>query len=63
MHLCEPGAVRSPDGNEIAVLLRENSRRFNSQIIFSKDEGETWSKPRSLPNALKWRSTHNKVCS
>jgi hypothetical protein len=52
MHLCEPGAVRSPDGNEIAVLLRENSRRFNSQIIFSKDEGETWSKPRSLPNAL-----------
>lgn len=52
MHLCEPGAVRSPDGNEIAVLLRENSRRFNSQIIFSKDEGTTWSKPKDLPNAL-----------
>ena len=52
MHLCEPGAVRSPDGEEIAVLLRENSRRFNSQIIFSKDEGRTWSKPRPLPNEL-----------
>ena len=52
MHLCEPGAVRSPDGKEIAVLLRENSRRFNSQIIFSKDEGVTWSRPRDLPNAL-----------
>lgn len=24
-HLCEPGLVRSPDGNQIAVLLRENS--------------------------------------
>ena len=26
VHLCEPGAVRSPDGKEIAVLLRENRR-------------------------------------
>jgi len=25
-HLCEPGALRSPDGKQIAVLLRENSR-------------------------------------
>ena len=52
MHLCEPGAVRSPDGHEIAVLLRENSRRFNSQIICSQDEGKTWSKPQNLPNEL-----------
>ena len=52
MHLCEPGIVRSPDGIEIAVLLRENSRRFNSQIIFSKDEGKTWSRPKALPNSL-----------
>lgn len=52
MHLCEPGAVRSPDCKEIAVLLRENSRRFNSQIIFSTDEGKTWTRPRNLPNAL-----------
>lgn len=51
-HLCEPGAVRSPDGKQIAVLLRENSRRHNSFVIFSDDEGRTWSRPRELPAAL-----------
>jgi hypothetical protein len=50
--LCEPGAVRSPDGQRLAVLLRENHRRFNSFIIFSDDEGATWSEPRELPTAL-----------
>ena len=51
-HLCEPGAVRSPDGKQIAVLLRENSRKFNSFVIVSDDEGKTWSEPRELPGAL-----------
>lgn len=51
-HLCEPGLVRSPDGKQIAVLLRENSRKHNSFVIFSNDEGETWSKPVELPGAL-----------
>jgi len=51
-HLCEPGLIRSPDGSEIAVLLRENSRRFNSFVVFSEDEGLTWTKPRELPGAL-----------
>ncbi|MCX7604838.1 MAG: glycoside hydrolase [Bryobacteraceae bacterium] len=51
-HLCEPGLVRSPDGRRIAVLLRENSRKFNSFVSFSDDEGETWSEPRELPGAL-----------
>jgi hypothetical protein len=51
-HLCEPGAIRSPDGKQIAVLLRENSRRLNSFAIFSDDEGKTWSEPRELPGAL-----------
>jgi len=50
--LCEPGAVRSPDGKQIAVLLRENSRKHNSFIIFSDDEGVTWTEPRELPGAL-----------
>ncbi len=50
--LCEPGALRSPDGKEIAVLLRENSRKYNSFVIFSKDEGLSWSEPRELPAAL-----------
>ena len=52
VHLCEPGFIRSPDGKEIALLLRENSRRKNSHIIFSRDEGGTWTPPRELPAAL-----------
>jgi len=51
-HICEPGLIRSPDGGQIAVLLRENSRKFNSYVIFSDDEGRTWTKPRELPAAL-----------
>ena len=52
MHLCEPGLIRSPDGKQLAVLLRENSRQRNSYVIFSNDEGQTWSEPRELPGAL-----------
>jgi hypothetical protein len=52
LHLCEPGLVRSPDGKQIAVLLRENSRRKNSHVVFSDDEGETWTEPRELPPSL-----------
>ena len=52
IHLCEPGIIRSPDGKEIAALLRENSRRKNSHVIFSKDEGLSWSEPIELPGSL-----------
>lgn len=52
VHLCEPGAVRSPDGRQIAILLRENRRVRNSHVMFSDDEGETWSAPRELPASL-----------
>lgn len=51
-HLCEPGLIRSPDGGQIAVLLRENSRTRNAFVIASDDEGATWSEPRELPGAL-----------
>ena len=51
-HLCEPGAVRSPDGTQIALLLRENSRRLNSMLVLSNDEGDTWTDPVELPGAL-----------
>ncbi|MEZ5320262.1 MAG: glycoside hydrolase family 2 TIM barrel-domain containing protein [Vicinamibacterales bacterium] len=50
--LCEPGAVRSPDGRQIAVLLRENRRAKGAFLIVSADEGRTWSAPRELPAAL-----------
>lgn len=52
VYLCEPGCIRSPDGKRLAVLLRENSRQRNSHVIFSNDEGETWSEPTELPLAL-----------
>ncbi len=52
IHLCEPGIIRSPDGRELAALLRENSRTRNSYVMFSIDEGRTWSTPRELPAAL-----------
>ena len=52
VHLCEPGLIRSPDGKQLAVLLRENARKKNSHIIFSDDEGRTWTEPREVPGAL-----------
>jgi len=51
--LREPGAVRSPDGNQIAVMLRDNRWEHNkSWAICSDDEGESWSKPFLLSPAL-----------
>ena len=52
IHLCEPGIIRSPDGKHLCVLLRENSRRRNSYVIFSSNEGKTWTSPRELPASL-----------
>ncbi len=51
-HLCEPGAVRSPKGDQLALLLRENSRQYNSMVVFSNDEGKTWTEPVELPGSL-----------
>ncbi len=51
-HLCEPGVVRSPDGKQLAMLLRENSRKLNSFVVFSNDEGETWTEPVQTQGAL-----------
>ncbi|HEX6813044.1 MAG TPA: GDSL-type esterase/lipase family protein [Planctomycetota bacterium] len=51
--LCEPGVVRSPDGKRLAMLLRENSRRGRSMILFSDDEAETWGDAcRAMPAVL-----------
>lgn len=52
IHLCEPGILRSPDGRQLCVLLRENARRRNSHVIFSNDEGQTWTAPREVPITL-----------
>lgn len=50
--LCEGEFIRSPDGNRIALLMRENSRQYESFISFSDDEGMTWSVPREMPPSL-----------
>ena len=34
------------------MLIRENSRRYNSMLIVSKDGGKTWSEPVELPVTL-----------
>lgn len=52
MLLCEPGFVRSPDGRQMALLLREESRKHFSQVVFSDDEGRTWTPPRPLSIGL-----------
>jgi hypothetical protein len=43
---CEPFAFRSPDGNQLVCITRENQRVGPSFVMFSDDEGETWSEMR-----------------
>jgi hypothetical protein len=52
VHLCEPGTVFSPDKRQLAMLLRENRRVKNSHVMFSANNGDTWSEPRELPDTL-----------
>ncbi len=49
---CEPCLLRSPDNGSIVALLRENSRQYNSLMMTSQDEGETWSDMVELPASL-----------
>lgn len=43
---CEPFVFRSPDGEELCCLMRENTRQGNSLVMFSQDNGQSWSQPR-----------------
>lgn len=49
---CEPFVFRSPDGGELFTLLRENTHTGRSLMMFSSDEGETWSTPVDTPWGL-----------
>ena len=44
-NLCEPFCLRSPDGQELCLLIRENRHTSRSMMCFSRDEGQTWTKP------------------
>jgi hypothetical protein len=50
--LCEPYVFRSPDGAELCTLMRENRRTGTSMVMFSRDEGETWTVPVDTPWGL-----------
>ena len=49
---CEPFVFRSPDGQELCCLMRENTHEDYSLMMFSKDEGSTWSDPVATPWGL-----------
>ncbi|MDD2600079.1 MAG: sialidase family protein [Kiritimatiellae bacterium] len=40
---CEPYVFRSPDGKELCCVMRENTHKGCSLMMFSQDEGQTWS--------------------
>jgi hypothetical protein len=52
--MCEVEVIRSVkgQGGTLALIARSNSKKMNSLISFSTDEGETWSAPREVPSAL-----------
>ena len=49
---CEPYVFRSPDGDELCCIMRENWRSGTSLVMFSRDEGQTWSRPVDSPWGL-----------
>lgn len=49
---CEPYVFRSPDGDELCCLMRENRRCGTSLVMFSRDEGKTWSRAGDAPWGL-----------
>ena len=44
--------IRSPDGNQLLCLTRENSRTYNALMTVSNDEGDTWAEMLELPGSL-----------
>ncbi len=42
---CEPFVFRSPDGTELCCIMRENTHKSRSLVMFSRDEGQTWATP------------------
>lgn len=50
--MCEIGMFRSPDGSRIIGLARSQSHSHPATMIYSDDEGETWSRPVDLPGSL-----------
>lgn len=57
--ICEVEVIRTPsedgltlDGDTLIMIARANKHKTGSLIMFSDDEGNTWSAPRELPPEL-----------
>ncbi|HFU4116701.1 TPA: glycoside hydrolase domain-containing protein [Streptococcus suis] len=50
--MCEIGMFRVPNSNRIIGLVRSQSHQHSSLLIYSDDEGQTWSRPEALQGAL-----------
>lgn len=53
-NMCEVECIRSCSGkgDELCIITRSNTKRCNSLVSFSSDEGNSWSAPVELPAAL-----------
>jgi len=49
---CEPFVFRSPNQKELCCLIRENTHKGRSLVMFSSNEGKTWSTPVDTPWGL-----------
>ncbi|WP_013630609.1 sialidase family protein [Rubinisphaera brasiliensis] len=66
---CEPCVFRSPDGKELCCLMRENTHKGLGLMMFSRDEGKTWSTPEPTPwgltgdrHQIAWTENGKLVC-
>ncbi|MBL6538576.1 DUF4091 domain-containing protein [Streptococcus suis] len=50
--MCEIGMFRVPNSQRIIGLVRAQSHHHSSLLIYSDDEGKTWSRPMELQGAL-----------
>ena len=52
--MCEVEVIRSDkgQGDELCLISRSQSKKINSMIAFSYDEGKTWTEPKEAPSAL-----------
>lgn len=49
---CEPFIIRSPKGNQLMMIMRENNHAYNALAMTSDDEGATWSSPWRISPAV-----------
>lgn len=47
-----PTTLLMPNGGELCCLMRENTHKGRSLMMFSRDEGQTWTKPVDTPWGL-----------